>query len=283
MNSIPHEVEELKYWATILFEILEVNKRPLVEKKDNWIFDSEPLVQKVALHTLSTLDLLEGTKPHISTIKTNINFIDYLSIHAIVRSALEAYLVLHYVFLDYSVSKRVKIFRHKIWHASSLSQRQKQQVATSRVIKMLKREKSEYLRLRRQILRSKTFAAKISLQQIHNLEKKRPFDWKPSDGWRGIAKNAPISEYFWIDVYNFLSSTVHSNAVVTNQLHNKKDPKDIQEGMALTAVQFLNLVIPLFISGYASLFPKVKFLVTKNQKLSLNVKVAEGVVKGYKP
>ncbi|HOC07469.1 MAG TPA: hypothetical protein PKL32_01245 [Candidatus Woesebacteria bacterium] len=123
MNRISDEIIDLKYWVTILYEILELNQGFVLRKSDGWKVDSESLLQKVACHSLTVLDLLEGTRPKVDTIKSNINFIDYSSIYSIVRSALESYLVFNYVFIDPTVGIRVKKLRHKIWDASSLSQR----------------------------------------------------------------------------------------------------------------------------------------------------------------
>ncbi len=279
MNKIPGEINDLKYWVTILYEILELNKGFVPQKSDDWIIDSESLLQKVACHSLSVLDLLEGTKPQISTIKSNINFIDYSSIYSIVRSALEAYLVFSYVFIDPTVGTRVKKLRHKIWDASSLSQRQKQLSFSDKTDELLKKEKKRYFKLRREILRSKT-VSNVSISQLKNLQNKKSFDWKPNGGWRGIAETSVLSEKYWVDVYNLLSSVVHSNAVISNHFSNK-NPKEVQESSSLTATSFLNYIVPLFIEGYAEIFPRVKSYLEKNDSLRFNIEVAKGVVGGY--
>ncbi|MFA5532155.1 MAG: DUF5677 domain-containing protein [Candidatus Shapirobacteria bacterium] len=280
MANIPREIEELKYWTTLLYEILEENKKYIAKKSNDWLIDSEPLVLKVAVHCLSILDLLEGTKPSIPTIKSNINFIDNFSIETIVRSSMETYLVFYYVYLDKLVGKRIRKLRYKIWQASSLAQRQRQAaITTNQLQQLLKKEKSNYLKLRREILNSKSFS-KIKLLQMKDFLKKKPFDWKPIEGWRGIAKTSPMTEYFWGDVYNILSSTTHSNAVITNYFQNK-NIKDTQERRSLSAVHYLNLIIPLFIEGYSQLFPSVNIYIKKDSNLLLNIKIAKAVVGNY--
>lgn len=279
MNKSPKEIEELKYWVTALYDILELNKGFQPPMADNWKIDSESLIQKVACHSLSVLDLLEGTKPQIKTIKSNINFIDYVSIYSIVRSALETYLVFEYIFIDHSSGIRVKKLRHKIWSASSLSQRQKQLSFSKKTDELLKKERAQYLKYRREILKAKSLNC-VSIVQLKNLEKKKPFDWKPQDGWRGIAQKSILSEKYWVDVYNLLSAVVHSNAVISNHFSNK-NPKEVQESSALIATSFLNYIIPLFIEGYAELFPRVKSYLKKNDSLKFNIEVAKGVVSGY--
>jgi len=279
MNRISDEIIDLKYWVTILYEILELNQGFVLRKSDGWEVDSESLLQKVACHSLTVLDLLEGTRPKVDTIKSNINFIDYSSIYSIVRSALESYLVFNYVFIDPTVGIRVKKLRHKIWDASSLSQRQKQLSVSDETRELLKEEKKSYFKLRREILRSKT-VANVSISQLKNLQKKKAFDWKPNGGWRGIAKKSILSEKYWVNVYGLLSSITHSDAVIFNLFSNGQQ-KEVQEANALTATSFLNYIIPLFIDGYAKLFPKVKSYLEKNDNLRFNIEVAKKVVSGY--
>ena len=279
MKKIPKTVIELKYWTTALYDILELNKDFVPHKSDRWKIDSESLVQKEACHALSVLDLLEGTKPNISTIKSEINFIDYSSIYSVVRSAIETYLVFSYIFIDPKVGVRVKKLRHKIWKASSLSQRQRHLSLSNKTDALLRIEKKQFLKLRREILKSKTLDL-VSIHRIKNLEKKRPFDWKPQYGWRKIAKDSILSERYWLEIYNLLSSVVHSNAVISNHF-SSKNPKNIQETNALTATSFLNHIIPLFIDGYTKLFPKIKYHLKLNSKLRFNIEIAKGIVSGY--
>lgn len=282
MDSNKKEIVELKYWVTILYQIMEMNKGFTPSDKDLWLIDCESLLQKIAFHSLTVLDLTEGTKPSIPSIKSNINFTDYFSIHSIVRTALEAFLVFYYVFQDKTVGSRVKKIRYKIWHASSLSQRQRQNVLTGKMKQLLKREKSDFLKLRREILKSKTLLLHISLPNKNKLNDKKSFDWKPNDGWRGIAKLSPLSEYYWVDIYNSLSSHAHSSAVITHQLQNN-NPKELQEGMSLVAISFLNLMIPLLIEGYGEIFPPIKRFLDGQKDLMFKIDIAKGVVSSYRP
>ena len=139
--------DELKQWVVAIHHCLEANKGYVLPKKDSWMADSESMLQKSAMHSLSVLDLLESTKPTVEGI-ANVGFIDHYSIQTLVRAVLESYLVFYYVFLDEKVGIRIKKLRHKIWHASSLSQRQRQSRFSDGVTGLLKREKidrcSEY-------------------------------------------------------------------------------------------------------------------------------------------
>lgn len=271
----------LRYWCAVLFQIIEVNKGHKVKGKNKWLIDSESLIQKAALNSLSTFYLLEGTKPNIPEIKSTINFTDYLSIHAIVRSVLESYLVLHYIFGDDKVNTRIKKIRYKLWHASSLSQRQRHKVFTKKTKELLNSEKSNYLKLRREIINSKTFVKSITLEQKDKFLKKKAFDWKPVGGWLGIAKTGPLSEDYWVDIYNMLSATSHSNAVISNQLNNK-DQRVIQQQFSSTATMILNLTIPLFIDSYAKIFPQVLSLLKEHPQWITHIELAKQDVRNYK-
>lgn len=275
-------VEELTYWVSNLYFIMEANKGVVLQNRESWLTDSEQIVQKIAMNSLTCLYLCEGTKPRIKSITAEINFIDFLSIHVIVRSILESFLVLNYVFTDNTVGTRIKKLRYKIWHASSLSQRQKQMSSTKMMKKVLKKEGSILHVMCKEISNSKTQKKYISFPGIKKMKDEKPFDWKPKGGWRGVAKNGPFSDSYWVDIYNMLSSTSHTNAVVTNQLHSD-NPKEVQIIQTNTAIGVLNLTIPLFIDAYGTLFPELKKLVYSNKDLFLNINVAKGVVGNYKP
>ena len=143
----------------------------------------------------------------------------------------------------------------------------------------MKKEKKQYVKLRREILNSKTIDL-VSIKQLRNLQQKKSFDWKPQGGWREIAQKSVLSEKYWVDVYNLLSLVVHSNAVISHHFSSKK-PKIIQETSALTATSFLNYIIPLFIEGYAELFPRVGAYLKTNSSLRFNIEIAKGVVDSY--
>lgn len=270
---------ELEFWAATLYEILEMNNGFIPSHADQWVVDSESMLQKSSMHVLSILDLLAYTKPKVRGIYTNIAFTDHYSIQALVRSVLESYLVFHYIFLDRSVGSRVRKLRYHIWHASSLSERQKQSKLTPAISRLLRTERSKYLKMRRKILSSKSLIH-INLAQRKKLEGKKPFDWKPGGGWRTIAKNTSLSETYWVDVYNLLSSSVHSSAVVSNNMSHKNQ-KDIQEGISSTAVSILNLILPLFVEGYALLFSRVESHLQTRKDLLIKIKLAKGVVSAY--
>ncbi|OIN90184.1 hypothetical protein AUJ42_03595 [Candidatus Collierbacteria bacterium CG1_02_44_10] len=274
------EVDELKYWVTEIYQILEVNKGYRPEPGSKWLVDSESLLQKIGMQTLSILHLLEGTKPILPKIPASINFIDHYTIQNDTRSILESYLVLYHVFIDQNVNIQVKKMRHRLWHASSLSQRQKQSKFTINIKTLLKQEKSSYLKMRRAIIKSKVYKNSIKISDPKNLTNKKSFDWKPPGGWRAIASMSSISETFWVDVYNDLSATSHSGAVISNHMSHA-DQKKVQKGMSTTAVNLLNLILPHFIEGYASLFPRVGKYLESDEKLKFNIKVAKGVLSGY--
>lgn len=277
---IDNSREELKQWVVAIDKCLEANKGYNLPKKDSWMADSESMLQKSAMHSLSILDLLELTKPAVDIDGiTQVGFIDHYSIQTLVRAVLESYLVFYYVFLDEKVGVRIKKLRHKIWHASSLSQRQKQSKFSDRVAVLLRRERGKYLKLRRQILHSKSIGV-VSIMQKPQLERKKAFDWKPQDGWRGIAVDTYLSEKYWVDVYNMLSATTHSGAVVSNNMTHP-DQKRVQEESASTAVSILNLIIPLFIEGYSKIFDRSNQYLQSDPDLKFKIEIAKGVVGGW--
>lgn len=274
------KIDELRYWVTEIYQILEINKGYKAKAGSNWLIDSESLLQKIGMQSLSILDLLEGTKPSIPKIPSRIHFIDHYTLLNESRSILESYLVLYYIFIDQGVNIRVKKMRHKIWHASSLSQRQKQLMFTPKIKTLVKQERSKYFTMRREILNSKIYKHRIKVSGEKNLVDKKAFDWKPPGGWRAIACMSTISETFWADIYNTLSAVSHSNAVISNHMSHS-DQKRIQREMADTAVNLLNLILPHFIDGYASLFPRVEKYLEADKKLMFNIKVAKGVLSAY--
>jgi len=248
--------DELITLCGAIFFIIEENKGTSFDKEHDYLLHAEPLAQKIAANALSVLYLTDGTKPSLKDIPTQINFTDYPSIFAIIRSAFESYLTFFHIFSDSTIDDEERSFRYKLWHASSLSHRQRYTPITKKVEELLQKEAQELEELLVDIKSSKFFTVEhITKRAKEDIKAGRDFDWKPKGGWAGIAAEASISESYFDDLYNHLSSVSHSDAVLAYQF-KQDDMKAVQQGFTDMGVMFLNVILTLLIRDYAKLFPK---------------------------
>lgn len=241
---------DLEKLVVALCLIIEANTGVRLEETDDWKHSAEKIAIKVAVNGLTILDLWEGTKPKIVGLSIQVNFFDYVSMFPIVRSALESYLAYFYLINDPAAGDEEKKFRRLLWHGSYLSNRQRFSKITPAIQNQLAKEKTELNTLRVAISSSQLF----NTPNVKGIERKKiagngAFDWKPDDGWRGIARKSPINEDLFMDMYNHLSSTSHSEEAIVWHLSNK-DTRRIQIGLVSVATNFLNIVLSCFISDY---------------------------------
>ena len=258
MNVMVYNIIQLQKLISISYAILETNKGVTFTDGQQWKADAELLGQKITCHALTCFYLCDGTKPEIDGITRPINFIDFMSIDSMVRSALESYLTFFHIFVDTSIKEDERFFRYNLWRAASLSQRQRLSPLGQASKATLESEKIELAKSLEEIKQSPFFTGdSVSGKARNRIQNNKFFDWKPNRGWFGIASNASMSERFFDDVYNNLSSISHSDAVILGHLQTD-DHQGVQHHMAGIAVLFLSMILSLFVLDYVDLFPKGK-------------------------
>lgn len=248
--------DELEELTAALMCIVEANAGTQLDLQDDWKFDAEQLAKKIVSHALTTLDLLDGTKPQVPGVMTQVNFIDYISIFNVVRSALETFWTLNHVFTRPGISDQTRDFRRKLWHAASLSNRQRLTPLTNLIQTQLQHEAGDLANMRTELSGSPLFgiAENISGDARDRITRGiGHFDWKPDSGWRTIAMGAGWSENYFADIYNHLSAVCHSDATVSWQLSNTD--RDMQIKQASLAVDVLIVALSFFIRDYAKILP----------------------------
>lgn len=248
-------IRDLENLTSTLIRVINANSGISLSEQDAWKLDAEQLAKKMVSHALSVLDLLEGTKPNVPNVNTPINFIDYISIFNIVRSALETYYVYFYVLGDNRISDEIRNFRRELWHGSSISSRQRFVSESSLIQSQLLNEANLLTAKLDFINASPLFTTESITQRARDaiLRRRGWFDWKPIGSWRTIASIAGWRVPYFSNVYSILSAVSHSDATVTWQLSNP-NARAIQLNQSSFAATVLNVVLACFIRDYAPLF-----------------------------
>lgn len=271
---------ELRKLIIGVSNIFEVNKGTVLPEPDFWKTDSQYVAQKIEINSLSVLYLLDGTKPVIPEISSNIDFTDFQSIVSIVRSTMESYLTFSYVYFDPNAADEEKQFRKKLWHLSALSQRQRFYRFSQTLVTGLTKEKDELKIEVPYIIKSPYYQANVSERAKKSIALGgNPFDWKPDGGYGVMAHKAGINSRWFDDIYNHLSSVSHSEEVING--HMSQDPRLIQQTISALACSVLNVVLSYFIEDNSNMFPKVREWLDKEPVLKQIIDINRGMIKDY--
>lgn len=101
----------------LFFDVIQTKEGHPLTHENYWMNEGQVLSVKLFQHLISAFQLYSGSSFSHSN-SYQLNFIDYSSITIIMRSALENYLALHWIYLssDESTSK----YRRKIWEYGGL-------------------------------------------------------------------------------------------------------------------------------------------------------------------
>lgn len=247
---------------------------------EDWKIDGDRLALKYGTNLLSVAYLLEGTKPTVSNYNGSINFIDYHSIMAIARSALETYLTFYYIFADPTVSDEEKQYRYTLWELSSLGNRQRFTTFSPAMRAALANDQQRIDALILEVVNSSFFdslsTSGKTMRAVTNGRSR--IDWKPDGGWRALAVVANLNERFFDDAYNLLSAVSHSDQVIANYADHT-DMSEIQKGLASTALSITNIITACFIRNYVTVYSVTGAgsYLTNNPELAKKIEILEYV------
>lgn len=282
MNS-DSSIDELKLLTKAFISLVEANKGTEIKEFEDWKSESNILSIKIIYNSLTTLYLISGTKFTLKSKEDPLMFIDYLSIMSIVRSALETYLAFYHILANPNIDEETREFRRLLWHASSLSNRQRFSSLTLLMVENQKTEASKLNEMKKKLLSSEKFhvATNISNRTKSKLFiEKGKFDWKPDGGWQALAKEARWNSKFFDDMYNHLSSASHSDATV-NWFISNNDNYEKQFNFVSLAIDYLILVVALGLRDYSMLFPKSHAQYSENLGLQFQVDLQAQIATQY--
>lgn len=217
------------------------------------------LTNKFIEHAVTILRLSQGTNLKLPSFK--FSFIDSASIDVLTRTAMEAFLIFHYVFFVPTESEE-KDYRYWAYKIAGITERQNFPANTEIFKQKLESEKIELDKLHEK-LKSNTIFQRLTDKQKKLIFKGR---WKLSS-WSKIAIDAGLKELIASHMYSSLAGYAHSSMLSvfqTIESHiNKEDELAVNSSMGI-----MNIVIANMIREYCGLFPKAKELLSKDNKES---------------
>jgi len=226
--------------------------------KDSRILDAEGLFVKFIEHVCSTFYLFRGTKIQEFTI----DFIDNGSINVLGRSAIETFLVFHYVFVE-PTTEAEKDFRYWSWVLGGLMDRQKYPTKFQHTKEKKIREKTIIADIK-QKLRDNSVFKTLSDEVKKGIIKEGKWRLK---SWSKIALSAGLSKIHAKHFYNYLCGYAHSGSLSILQIRQAYS-LDIQKKLAETTCKVILIAIAFMIKSYGFIFPQSNDALKMNSELS---------------
>jgi hypothetical protein len=248
--------------------------KPELEEGEVYI---ETLVSKIIFSSKSVLDLSYGTE--FTTLRKSIKFeiIDIPSIYVLIRSVIEAFLTLEYLFIN-DLSPEERSFRFDLWRVSGIMSRQNyKEVIPIEYVEKHEKEKQLIKLLKVKIKESKYYPT-LQKQQIWKLDK---FGLPRLISWIELLKASRLKSEFYIGLYKLYSNYAHSEYLSMIQLNegtlnkNANDNISINEG-SLNNLRMINCMTVLLLkekfkdstSAYQKLNEDLRFTIEFWEKVS---------------
>lgn len=210
------------------------------------------LTQKFIVHGFSIKKLINGITLDSPSKNLKIEMLDPFSIHSLVRTIVENYLVQNYL-SNSNLDEDILQLRFEIWMRYGLSQRniKPENDEEKRVSEF---DKKSIETLEKSIKKRKGFLElsedkKISFFKTINKEWKIIFEKEKfyPVSWKMLMKDSGIADGINDQIYNFLSWHAHSQSISVLQLKNMWDKKNAEETV-LISIKKLNMFIGFIIS-----------------------------------
>ncbi|MDF0732308.1 DUF5677 domain-containing protein [Pseudomonas entomophila] len=209
--------------------------------------DLHVLAIKLFKHLCSARTLLEPCGFRTSTLPPHA-FIDQASVHALIRSAFENYLVMYWLCAE--GCDECRSFRHNIWTYSGLK-KLSNFFATIEEAKIGKQKATEEADALWPLIEG---AASYKAAHASRQRSIRKGDWQGGLPWKSLATEAGIHETFFTSIYNYLSGQAHSDSISCLQVGQAKD-LDTQYYLASSSIRNGVMLMAHFALFYATLFP----------------------------
>lgn len=221
-----------------------------ISEAERWKVEAGPLSEKLVLHCISIKTLSEGISAQPYGMGDG-HFLDHSSASVLARAALETYIVFHFLYAGADCRKST--FRHSVWKLIGLMDRSRLRTVSDEGVAVQTREKIEIEDLRNTIQTDPLFSEFTPGQQKTLLE----WDWKAGSRLASLALDAELSETYFRNVYNYLTSYAHSGYISVLQIGQAR-----AEGAAGSLMN-ANLgigckVLASFIPLFWSVFPSTR-------------------------
>lgn len=238
------------------------------------LLDAHNLANKFIGHALTILYLSHGTIIQDLPSFKKLIFPDSASINVLTRTAMEAFLVFHYVFFKPDTPEE-KNYRYWAYKAAGLAERQNFPTITKEGRQMLDNDKIELDELRNKLESNKVFRALKDSPKRQIFEGKGKWRWEPGCkrhiSWREIAIHAGFSRMLANHIYGHLSGYAHSGSLSVLQMRQALENKELEK-LIKPSINLMSILTANMIQEYCGLFSKAQVVLTKDLEGSNLVK-----------
>ncbi len=212
-----------------------------------WSVDLHVLSMKLFKHLCSARALLEPCGVRTATLPPY-SYIDHASVHAVIRSAIENYLVMHWLYADGNEEHRT--FRHNIWVYGGWKKRSNFFASTEEA-KIQKQKATEDAAALFPVIE-----ASVLYQSCHPDRRKhiRQGNWQGGLSWKELAAEAGVHRTYFASIYPYLSGYAHSDFISCLQVGQAKD-LSTQYDLASSSIRIGLMLLGHFAVYYSNLFP----------------------------
>lgn len=243
--------------------VVEALKGKPVPPDARWLADMQPLAGKLFCHVGTAYYLKNGTSlPDLCGLK--IGYVDFPSIAAVTRAAIESYLAFHYIFVEPATANE-KEFRHKLWTLGGLLSRQGFPAELESSKLKLKAEADQIEGLREEIRGNSIFVTLRSSRQKEALKG----EWRLGRGWESLATSAGFGGFSFL--YRHLCGHAHSGYLSVLQFSQAG-----REERAALVKPYLDVglrLMALFVRNYSGLSAEAAAVLAKDRTSALLVEI----------
>jgi len=234
----------------LLCTLIKSSQLDLLLESQSWKRDGTFLAIKLAQHLHSAKRLADATKLGYQDLP--ITFVDFSSVHILVRAAVETFILYAYIYGGDDES--LSIFRHNTWEFGGMAYRQKLIPGDQEAHHQLMQEKQRMDELEKTI-RSSPHLPSIG-KNINSLFNKG--EWRTDRGWPRLGCEAGLHARWIEHVYNHLSGHAHTSYVSILQLAQAQPTMEDQQWLADVSLSIGLEVMAHFADLYASKQPGAK-------------------------
>ncbi|GAT63648.1 DUF5677 domain-containing protein [Paludibacter jiangxiensis] len=211
----------------------------------------EPLALKT-VHHICSIQRLCVPKAFVHSTVLFQEVIDFPSIAALTRTALESYLTFNYIFVA-PQSVEEKEFRYYCWDLAGYIERENFPTATEESVKRHAKEQEEKTEIF-QKLACNSIYKNISAEGKKKILKG---NWRVFKSWRDLAIESGLPKQYFDVIYSYMSSYSHSGRLCVMQIEQSRDIIS-QKAMADLYIQFCLEILARLIHDYILYMPDSK-------------------------
>lgn len=231
----------------LMVEMITAQARQPECDAPEWTFSLHALSLKLFKHLCTARTILEPS-PFETELLPAFGYIDHSSVAVVIRSAIENYLVMHWLFADGDFELRE--FRHMVWEHAGWKKRSKITPTIEDSVPKQKAAIDEATALLPKIETSPHF------ERLRDDQKKkiRKGMWDADWTWNELAENAGLHLSYFTSMYHYLSGYTHSDFISNMQIKCAKGLQTQYE-LGSSVIGIGLLIMGHFAHFYSRMFP----------------------------